>query len=520
MKFQVLESGKPAESMPIRNAYLLGSDGNAMRADISFANGCVEVLKREPGSAALALQISAGDCGDLTLQTCLLPEREEHYLLMLELARHRMMLLLAKLEEWGMFDLDEDHPVTKRVEVAKKLFIEALCIAANDPAKAAKLARESLVAAIDGSEELALAHAKALLDRRHSNGLMPRNAIGCGAGLQVTQDRIRTGLNSHFDFVQLPMAWRQIAPEEGEYQWDVLDGWVEWATKQKLSIVAGPVVSFDPSVLPDWIYIWEHDYETMRDMVYEHVERVVTRYRDQITTWNVVSGLHVNSHFSLSFDQLIEMTRMSVMVVKKVAPQSKVIVEIREPFGEYYSRNNRSIPPQMYADLMIQGAIHFDAFSVKLLMGQAMPGQYTRDLMQISGLFDQFAGLGKPIRVTVGAPSETVTEMMIASPDPNHPVDPNCGHWRKPWSPTVQGHWLEAVMHIALSKPYIESVAWNEMGDHEDMELPLGGLVTESLEPKPALRRLVTFRKQMIGEKESRDTRASGATPKAPGTAS
>lgn len=497
LKFLVFEDAKPATSWPLRNAYLIGSDGSAMRGDILFEPGAVICEKRETGAAALALQHRVGDLGDLTIQTCLLPERDEPYLLTLELARHRLMMLFAKLEEWAMFDLDSNHPVTKRTESARRLFIEALCLQNDDPAKAERLAYECLITALDGSEELALAHSELLLNRRKSTGALPKHPIGCGVSLEQTHDRLRAGLRENFDFLQLPMPWKMLAPEEGEYHWGATDDWAEWAARNRMPIVAGPVISFEPSNLPDWLYIWEHDYETVRDLIYEHVQRVVGRYRNVVSAWKVVSGLHVNSHFSFNFEQLMDLTRMMTLQVKKLAPQSKVLVEIRQPFGEYYASNPRSIPPMMYVDLMVQAGIAFDGFAVRVQMGQSLPGQYTRDLMQISNLLDQFSGFGKPVYVTVGAPSEPVTQMMIAPPERAEPVDANSGFWRRPWSEIVQSHWIEAVLQIAISKPFVEAVAWRDLVDHPHIELPLAGLVSEELTPKDAFRRLVSFRQSL-----------------------
>src|SRR5690606_13877952 len=144
------------------------------------------------------------------------------------------------------------------------------------------------------------------------------------------------------------------------------DIWAEWAQRTHKPVVAGPVVSFEPSCLPDWLYIWEHDYDTVRDLLYEHIERVVNRYKHVVSAWNIVSGLHVNSHFTFNFEQLMDLTRMATMLVKKLHPQATVIVEMRQPFGEYYAQNARSIPPMMYVDLLIQSSIQFDAFGVRL----------------------------------------------------------------------------------------------------------------------------------------------------------
>jgi hypothetical protein len=460
LKFRVFENGNPASDWPLRNAHLLGSDGSALRADFKFERGAVLCDKKEQGPAALALQQEAGACGAFTLQTCLLPERDEPYLLSLELARHRLMMLYNKLEDWGLMEIGHDHPVTQRVELAKRLFIEALCYAQTEPQRADKLALECLEIAIEGSEELALSHAELLLNHRKESGGLPRHPVGCGVCPDLINDRLRAAIANHFDFIWLPMPWRSLAVAENNYRWEKTDSWVEWASRHRLPIVAGPIISFDPSQLPDWIYIWEHDFETVRDVVYEHIETVVSRYKQRVVAWNVVSGLHVNSHFTFSFDQLLDLTRMATMLVKKVQPQSRTLVEVRQPFGEYYGQNQRSIPPMMYADLLIQGGVQFDGFAAQLYMGQAASGQYTRDIMQLSNLLDQFANWGKPVHLTLGAPSEPVTPMMLPPTDKKKPADADCGRWRRPWSPKWQAQWLHAMYHVALSKPYIDSVAW------------------------------------------------------------
>jgi hypothetical protein len=62
----------------------------------------------------------------------------------------------------------------------------------------------------------------------------------------------------------------------------------------------------------------------------------------------------------------------------------------------------------------------------------------------------------------------------------------------------VQSHWLEAVYQVAMSKPYVESMVWQDFVDHPQMELPLSGLITEGLQVRDALRRLVGFRRTLL----------------------
>ena len=507
-KFMVFDGDRPATQWAIRNAYLVGADGNAMRSEIAFEDGTIVVQKREAGAAAFAIQHAVGEIGELTLQTCMLPESDEPYILNLELARHRLMMLYTKLEEWGMFDLDSDHPVTRRSTVAREFFIKALCLQHDDPADSARLAQQALIAGIDGSEELALAHSEVLLNRRKATDNLPKAPIGCGITIEHNDDRLKSGLGNHFDFVQLPVPWKTVSPEENDYAWERMDDWAAWASTRRIPVVAGPVVSFEPACLPDWLYIWEHDYDTVRDLIYEHVERVVKRYKNVVRMWNIVSGLHVNSHFTFTFEQLMDLTRMCTMLVKKIQPNAKIMIELRHLFGEYYANNPRSIPPLMYADMVVQSAIGFDAFGLRLSMGQAVEGQYTRDLMQISAMLDQFSHTGKPLYLTVSTPSNPVTAMMIAKPDSDEPADASSGFWRRPWSEPVQSRWLEAMFQIAISKPFVEAIAWQDLIDYPNIDLPMSGLLDEEIRLKQSFRRLVGFRQGLRDiEKQMRTPR-------------
>lgn len=496
LKFLVHDDAiKPAD-WRLCNAHLLGADDMGVRAAITYRDGLICCDKKTMGPAALALKFPLEGLGELTLQTSLLPEREQPYLLTVELARHRLMKIIAKMEDWGLFELADDVPAMRRINLAKQKFIEALC-QRNDAAKADKLARESLLAAVDASEELALNHAEMLLGQRRETRQLPKNGFGVGIGLRQTGDSSLVQLLTQFDFVRLPTPWRLLEPEEQEYDWELVDSWAEWAYRNKMPIVAGPIVSFTPSVVPDWLYIWEHDYDTIRDLLYEHIERVVTRYKNAVSLWNVISGVHVNEHFTFNFDQLMDLSRMAIMLAKQIQPNGRTLIEITHPFGEYYASNQRAIAPMMYAEMVLQSGIPFDGFGLKLLMGRSADGQYTRDLMQVSALLDRFSGLGKPLYITaVGVPSEPAAPPFAAADDESGMIH-SAGYWRKPWSASVQGSWLEAFYNLAMARPYVESIAWHNLVDHAEDELPHSGLADAKTQPKKAYRRLVTFRKSL-----------------------
>ena len=53
---------------------------------------------------------------------------------------------------------------------------------------------------------------------------------------------------------------------------------------------------------------------------------------------------------------------------------------------------------------------------------------------------------------------------------------------------------MEAVYKLALSKPYVESIAWGNLADSHTT-VPAGGLLDDMLHPKPGFNKLQEMRK-------------------------
>jgi len=272
---------------------------------------------------------------------------------------------------------------------------------------------------------------------------------------------------------------------------------MNWAARARKAVHAGPLVSFEPANLPEWLYIWEHDYEALRDLIYEHIQRIVQRYERQVRLWRVVSGVNAYNNFDLSFEQLMELTRMSCLLVKKMVPRAIVVVELVQPWGEYYARNQRTIPPLLYADMAVQSGIKFDAFGLQVCMGVPQDGLHVRDLLQVSSLLDEFVALGKPLHITAcQVPSEVTVDGWDAWGGQADVLE--AGVWHTPWNQRLQAEWLQAFFRAALSKPVVESMCWRDLADYEGHYIPHGGLCRSSMEPKVAYKELRNFRASLL----------------------
>jgi len=491
------EGGAPIKDIDLSGAYLFGQDSIPLRADLAVAPGQITCLKQVPGAAGLALLWSAGQAGRFLLPTCRVPEREKPYNLNVELARAQTMRLAQKREDWGLFDYADATAINKEFDSVRAKFTEALK-AADDPKAAAAAADEALVAGLLLGEQIALYHAEVFVNRRRAaSGAAMRTTFGCTAALEGAVETFQERLGETFDFVNVPTPWKVMEPKEKLYEYGAVDGWVTWASKNRKFVHAGPLLSFESSQIPEWMYLWENDYDTLRGMIYEHVQQTVKRYERTVQYWKVVSGLHAFNDFNLTFDQIIELTRMTCQAVKKIAPRSKVIIELVMPWSEYYARNPKTIPPLLYADMAVQSGIKFDGFGVQVCMGIPLDGYYVRDLMQISAMLDEFVGFAKPLHVTAcQVPAGVAAD----------PADAwfgrievsRAGQWHVPWSPRLQAEWLQAFYRVAISKPFVESICWRDLSDAPGHYLPHGGLCDAKLEPKLAYKELRNFKNWLL----------------------
>src|SRR5262249_49626326 len=148
-------------------------------------------------------------------------------------------------------------------DTARDKFVAALQHS-DAPEKAARLADESLLTAIRASEEMCLFHARVFLSRRQASGGFARGGF-LGANVPSTIPKMQPKIKwtDAFDFVRLPFVWRELQPKENASSFEAIDAAVKAYSKAGLAVRGGPVLSFGVQSVPDWMYIWENDYEAI-----------------------------------------------------------------------------------------------------------------------------------------------------------------------------------------------------------------------------------------------------------------
>ena len=491
--------------MVLNGSYLYGQDDIPVRSQLDFSKSEILGLRHSDTPVGLITLWEVGKSGRVLLRTTRLPETNNPYNLNVELARGRLHRISQKREEWGMSNLVLTEKQHELIDTSLESYIEALCNLDN-PEKAARAADESLVWSMLAGEDMSMGMARQLLEKRKKNQGIGRHGFGCCLDLSRIQDRTYLKyIKDHFSFVTLPISWRQIETKEQERNFDILDEWVNWLSRNYIAIKVGPLVNFSPNAVPDWLYIWENDFDQIREMAYDYITDVVKRYANKVHAWNVISGMNVENCFKFSFEQIVEITRSSVLAARHASPRSMILVEVSEPWGDYYAYNQRTIPPMIYIDMICQSGVSFNALGIKLRFGRRGGGMLTRDLLEISSLIDRVGIFGKSIHLTdVQVPSAP------DSRDNNDRVG-DAGYWHSKWSEQIQAEWLEKGYQIGLSRAYVETITWQDLVDRPDGILQNGGLLKSDFTPKPAFKVLCQLKNNVV--RTSRRGQKSQKTP-------
>ncbi len=497
-------------------AHLLNPDDNPLRGEVRLippsakegGAGPTEVRCSfvDEDFAAVALPVRAGRAGLLHLQTCILPPRGEPYGLLVELARHRIKHFIQKCEEWQMWDPALARTAMRLWDSARGTFAEALLT--SDPLEAERLAQRSLERAIDASEHLAMSHAEILIHRRFGAKAASSTTLGAVVRPRTASlPAMEESLARDFDVLHLRADWRELEPKRGKPDFTHLDRWIKWAVDRKKPVMLGPLLDLREEALPDHARIYRHDYESFRNLAYDHLDRVAARYATSVGIWNVGSGFHANAFLELSVEQMVDLARRVVVLVRQRNRRANTLMELVDLFGENAPRRVGQILPWRYAEILQQEGIAVSALGLRMALGRRT--SVARDLFQISCMLDRF--LGREARV-----------MLSSFGVPGESVDPAGGFWHsaeghadptRGWTPDTQASWAGRVMSVCLSKPFVEAAMWAEARDIDEESQGVGLFDTNG-KPRPVVVKLASLRRKLrkpLGPRRSEASARSAA---------
>ncbi|MCA9259251.1 MAG: endo-1,4-beta-xylanase, partial [Planctomycetales bacterium] len=350
--------------------------------------------------------------GTLLLSTGTLMERQKPYVLEVELARGMLHRLRTRLFVWEWLGLRTPDSCRARLQEAIRLFASA-ATQQDDLAEASRQANAAIAVGVEVSEAIASHYSQQSLLARRAQSL-PTTLMGVALGAESPSVAIRRRLLDFCNLVQLPLAWRTIEAREGRRDWKPTDEQLGWCQAAGLKVAAGPLLRMDDRGAPDWMYLWEGDYDNLARQMLDHVRAVVTRYAGRVHLWHVASRLNNGTLLSLNEEQRLNIVAQALHIVRTVDPRTPTVVSFDQPWGEYLAQRDEELAPLHYADALVRADLGVSGFGLEINSGCYPRGSARRPVYDYGRLIDQWSQLGLPLMLLLSAPSRTDDDPLAA----------------------------------------------------------------------------------------------------------
>ncbi|MHC4176945.1 MAG: hypothetical protein ACYSWU_05535, partial [Planctomycetota bacterium] len=471
----------------LQQAHLSGVDRIAWQVDLSMEAGQLMVRRSVSESGNLHIPWPVEGRGRLTLSTPSLMERPAPYHLPLELARGTIGQLRNQLAEWRIVGLNVPEKVTQTLSQAMGYFGRA--VGEEDLQESAKSAERAIGIALDTADLLVASYIDQALRFRCPDGKKLSVFFGGNLGSRLPDEPAAEQWLRSFNAAVVPLCWREIEPDQGDYRWTACDRQIQWCQARGLKVCCGPLLLLDPLGLPDWLYLYEDDFDNLASCVLEFVRAAVTRYRDKVDFWQSAGRLTSAETLSLSEEEKLRLAASAIEMVRSIAPDHPILISFDQPWGEYLSRREMDLPPLYFADALVRSGLDLSGVVLEINLGYHPGGTLPRPPLEFSRQLDYWSLLGLPLFVSLVVPSadgdDPLAQRRVQLP-PNG------------WTASVQQSWVARYVPLILSKPFVQGVIWNQLYDSQPHEFPHGGLFDEQDQPKPALDSLAAIRQAHV----------------------
>ncbi len=483
MRFRVYPPERITEEI-VQQAYLSGIERTSWPVRTAIEGGDLLLQRSVSDSANLHVPWPVEGHGPLTLSSGSLMERPEPYLLPLELGRGTLVQVRNQLSDWQVIGLAVPEAVPAKLRAAVEELSWAV-VEQGNPAVSAPHVEKSLRAALDAARLLSAAFSEQALAVRRNTG-RPVGLVGGDLGRTLLDNPAAKLFLQTFNAAEVPICWRDTETTEGRYSWTVNDKQVEWCRKHKLKVLAGPLLMLDPAALPDWLYLFEDDFESVLDFASGLVRAAVGRYRGKVDAWICAGRINTAEVLALSEQQRLRLVARSVELIRDLDPDTPALVSFDQPWAEYMRHRYSDFPPLHFADTLLRAGVQLSGLVLEMNVGYFPGGTLPRHAVEFSRQLDMWGLLGLPLWLSLSAPSATADDPLA-----QRKVSLSPGGW----TAAEQQAWAAQFVPLALAKPHVQGVLWNQLRDSQRHDFPHGGLIDARGKAKPALGTLAAIRK-------------------------
>jgi len=483
MRFAVTPPQRVTEES-VQQAYLLGLDRICWQVQTRMENGQLTLRRAVSESGSLYIPWEVDRYGRFTLSTGSLIEHPTPYHLSLELARGTVGQLRNQIADWQAIGLVVPDKIGKIVHRAMG-YLGRAAVGQADSRTCAELAERAIRVAFEAAELLVASYTdQAIAVRRRAAGKLSC-FLGGDLGASLLDEYTAEQFLLSFNAAGVPTCWREIEASEGSRYWAICDKQIEWCKTHGLKVCGGPLLQLDPRGLPDWLCLWEDDFDNILSFVSEFIGETITRYRGKVDLWQCAGRLNTAEVLSLSEEERLRLAAQCIELTRSLDPATPAVMSFDQPWAEYTSRRDMDFPPLHFADALIRAGLDLGGLMLEVNLGYHPGGTLPRTPLEFSRQLDYWSILGLPLFISLSVPAADTADPLAQR---RVKLPPGSA------TPKTQQEWIARYVPLILSKPYVQGILWNQLRDSEPHDFPHGGLFDLRRHPKPALRTLASIR--------------------------
>ena len=480
-----------ANRSAVGRAYMTGLDRSATRLRVTVEGDLLVCRREGEESGRLFVPWPIPGFGTAYVGTATLGERAAPYDLAVELARGKLNDVRNQLADWQLMGLRVGSALTSKLDEAQRSFFRAVTSRA-DPAAATNAAERSLAATWEAGQALVEHYIQQVIHTRVAGGM--KLPTGLAAAVQTEPKRPWSSeLKSRINTLRLACPWRTISPTEGQNRWETFDAQLAWANKHRLALHAGPLIDLRADALPDWLCLWDGDFDAILNLAVELVRQAVARYRGKIPAWTLIHRVGSSEVLGLGEEDQVRLAARLLQVARHVDPAAQFLVGVDRPWGEWLGQSKFQLGPLHLADYLARSELGLSGIELEVALGYTPPGSGLRDLFEFSRLLDLYALINLPLYVNLALPSSLADD-----PKADRSVRPSPGDWPDDLDEAAHARWASGFVALAAAKPFVRSVTWWQPTDGLPHPYPNAGLLRDDHSPKPLADWMKTFRKDLL----------------------
>ena len=472
-------------------AYLAGMEGIPWQSLNRWENGQLTIERSVNESGNLYIPWKVDGYGEVVLSTASLMERPQPYHLPVELARGALHRLRNQTFDWEAVGLQVGDEFRSGMRDATQAFIRA-ATSQRHPEQAAGDAEQAIRRSLDCMELLSAQYSSQALAVRHHREPRLATLLAGNLGDSVPTPALSKSFLAAFNSAVVPLPWYAIQPNDGVYSWETTDQQLKWCQEHKLTTCCGPLLQTDATNLPDWIYLWEEDFDDVQNYVWSFVEQAVTRYQGRVHLWHCAARMNVPGGLGISEEQKLRLVVGAMDVVRRFDKSTPVFISFDQPWGEYLARQELDLSPLHFADALVRADVGLSGIAIELNWGYWPGGTQARDVLELNRQVDRWSALGLPLLVILTIPSSHAGDDRARSGIQTQEL----GGLES--AQDAQQLLVQRLVPLLLAKPAVHGVIWNQFCDARPHEFPHGGLLDARMRPKPALKALIELREQHL----------------------